>query len=101
MKAQMNQLLYDIALFNFSQFMIRDFDIKQRPTFTTESSALQISGFEKMDDAEWYCGMLKKDDEIQASLTSRGVRVVCITQTNADMLSKQLSIDDYLQWKEE
>lgn len=100
-EAQMNQLLYDIALFNFSQFMIRDFDIKQRPTFTTESSALQISGFEKMDDAEWYCGMLKKDDEIQASLTSRGVRVVCITQTNADMLGKQLSIDDYLQWKEE
>ena len=97
----MNQLLYDIALFNFSQFMIRDFDIKQRPAFTMELSALQISGFEKMDDAEWYCNMLKKNNEMQASLISHGVRVVCITQTNAELLGAHLSIEDYLQWQKE
>ena len=100
-EVQMNQLLYDIALFNFSQFMIRDFDIKQRPAFTMELSALQISGFEKMDDAEWYCNMLKKNDEMQASLISHGVRVVCITQTNAELLGAHLSIEDYLQWQKE
>ena len=98
---QMNQLLYDIALFNFSQFMIRDFDIKQLPTFAADLSALQISGFEKMDDAEWYYNMLTKHSDLQSSLVEKGVQIICITQTNADMLGTQLTLQDYLEWQKQ
>jgi hypothetical protein len=95
---KMNQLLYDIALFNFSQFMIRDFDIKQLPTFAANQSALQISGFEKLDDAEWYYNMLMKNPEIQASFASKNVQAICITKANADLIGVQFSLEDYLDW---
>ena len=95
---KMNQLLYDIALFNFSQFMIRDFDIKQLPTFAANQSALQISGFEKLDDAEWYYNMLMKNPEIQVSVASKNVQAICITKANADLLGVQFSLEDYLDW---
>lgn len=98
---QMNQLLYDIALFNFSQFMIRDFDIKQLPTFAADLSALQISGFEKMDDAEWYYNMLTQSIELQSSFTEKGVQIICITQTNADLLGAQFTLQDYLDWQKQ
>jgi hypothetical protein len=98
---QMNQLLYDIALFNFSQFMIRDFDIKQVPTFAQDQSALLISGFEKMDDAEWYYNMLMKNAELQTSFAEKDVQLVCITQTNADLIGTQLSLQDYFNWQKQ
>lgn len=96
---QMNQLLYDIALFNFSQFMIRDFDIQLITTFAKDQSALQIAGFEKMDDAEWYANMLAKNQDLQNSFAAKGVQVICITEVNMAMLGTQFSWDDYLEWQ--
>jgi hypothetical protein len=96
---QMNQLMYDIALFNFSQFMIRDFDIQQIAAFTNDLSALQIAGFEKLDDAEWYANMLAKNPELQNTFASMGVQVICITETNIALLGQQLSWQDYLEWQ--
>lgn len=96
---QMNQLLYDIALFNFSQFMIRDFDIQLITTFAKDQSALQIAGFEKMDDAEWYANMLAKNQDLQNSFAAKGVQVICITEVNMSMLGTQFSWDDYLEWQ--
>jgi outer membrane protein assembly factor BamD (BamD/ComL family) len=97
----MNQLLYEIALYNFSQFMIRDFDIEQFPIYDKEHSALQISGFEKMDDAEWYYNLLKKNSEMQTLFTEKGVEVICITEENAKLLGTQFSLQDYLDWQAE
>jgi hypothetical protein len=96
---QMNQLMYYIALFNFSQFMIRDFDIQQIAAFTNDLSALQIAGFEKLDDAEWYANMLAKNPEVQNTFASMGVQVICITETNIALLGQQLSWQDYLEWQ--
>ena len=98
---QMNQLMYDIALFNFTQFMIRDFDLQQIATFTNNLSALQIAGFEKMDDAEWYANMLTKNQELQNAFATMGVQVICITETNMSLLGTQLSWQDYLEWQKQ
>ena len=97
----MNQLLYEIALYNFSQFMIRDFDIEQFPIYDKEHSALQISGFEKMDDSEWYYNLLKKNSEMQTLFTEKGVEIICITEENAKLLGTQFSLQDYLDWQAE
>lgn len=97
----MNHLLYEIALYNFTQFMIRDFDIKQIPNFSKEYAALQISGFEKMDDAEWYYNMLKKHAELQSICQEKNVQIICITQTNADLLGTQFCLQDYLEWQQQ
>lgn len=63
------QLLYEIALFNFSQFMIRDFDLSATDT------AITISGFESMADVQWYIGLVEKDAELSEKLRRMGVTI--------------------------
>lgn len=95
---QLNQLLYDIALFNFSQFMIKDFDLKQEYLFTKDQSAVIVSGFEKMDEAEWYHNLLTKNPEISQKIITNNIQVVSITQTNYEILSQHFTLADYLEW---
>ena len=91
-----NQLLYEVALFNFSQFMIKDFDLKLLPTFEANTSALQIAGFEKMDEAEWYINLLQKNATILQFLQANNVQVVAITEENFKLLNTHFSLQDYL-----
>ena len=91
-----NQLLYEVALFNFSQFMIKDFDLKLLPTFEATTSALQIAGFEKMDEAEWYINLLQKNATILQFLQANNVQVVAITEENFKLLNTHFSLQDYL-----
>ncbi|MEE1069765.1 MAG: hypothetical protein U0K81_04740 [Paludibacteraceae bacterium] len=63
----LNDLLYEVALFNFSQFLIRDFDMQAMPILG-EGSALRVSGFQNMDEAEWWIGLIKKNAEMQTIL---------------------------------
>lgn len=95
---QLNQLLYDIALFNFSQFMIKDFDLKQEFLFAKDQSAVIVSGFEKLDEAEWYHNLLTKNAEISQKLIANNAQVISITQTNFEILSQHFTLADYLEW---
>ena len=95
---QLNQLLYDIALFNFSQFMIKDFDLKQELNFNRNQSAVIVSGFEKMDEVEWYNNLLVKNPEISQKIIADNIQVICITQTNYEILSQHFTLADYLEW---
>ena len=93
-----NQLLYEVALFNFSQFMIKDFDLKQIPAFTADDNAIQIAGFEKLDEAEWYYNRLTANPEIQQTIALNGVQVICITEQNANLIGTEFTLQDYLDW---
>ena len=96
----LNTLLYEVALYNFSQFMIKDFDLKKIAVFGQDQSALQISGFENLAEAEWYYGMLKKNADLMQILTTNNVEVIRITQSNLQMIGKEFSLDDYLEWQQ-
>ena len=50
----LNTVLYEVALYNFSQFMIKDFDLKQVPMFTIGESAVQVSGFVPESISQMY-----------------------------------------------
>ena len=94
-----NQLLYEVALFNFSQFMIKDFDLKQMISFTPDNNAIQVAGFEKLDDAEWYYNRLMANPEIQKTLATYAIKVICITEQNAQLIGNNaLTLQDYLDW---
>lgn len=94
----LNTLLYEVALFNFSQFMIKDFDLKQIPMFGVGDCALQIAGFDSLDDALWYEGMLKKNLDLMQVLKDNGATCICITQSNFDLIGKHFTLDEYLEW---
>jgi hypothetical protein len=97
---QLNTLLYQVALFNFSQFMIKDFDLKQLPMFGVGDCALQVMGFESLDDALWYQGMLQKNAEIMQLLQANNVKCICITDANFELVGKYFTLQEYLDWAE-
>ena len=94
----LNTVLYEVALYNFSQFMIKDFDLKQVPMFTIGESAVQVSGFVNMDEALWYQNMLQKNADLMQILQANGVQLIAITQTNFDLIGKYFTLDEYLEW---
>jgi outer membrane protein assembly factor BamD (BamD/ComL family) len=97
---KLNQLLYDVALFNFSQFMIKDFDLKQNLNFGKDQCAVIVSGFEKMDEAEWYHNLLTQNPEISQSITTNNIQIICITQANFDLIGKHFTLAEYLEYNQ-
>ena len=79
----LNELQYEVALFNFSQFLIRDFDLQKMPIFGT-GCALRVSGFADMDEAEWWIDLLQKNAEMQRALV--GVTVRPVTEVNLPLV---------------
>ena len=89
-----NNLLYQTAVFNFSQFMIKDFDIQTIPSLSDTESAVQISGFESMDEAEWYISLLEQDTTISSSILESEAQVLPITAENMKLL-EPLGLEAY------
>ncbi len=79
----LNDLLYEVALFNFSQFLIRDFDLQKMPVFG-EGCALRISGFADLDEAEWWVDLTQKNAEMQARLET--VQIKAVTEINLPLV---------------
>jgi len=79
----LNQLLYQVALFNFSQFLIRDFDLQKMPVLG-EGCAVRVSGFQNMDEADWWIRLVRKDADMQAALI--GVEVQPVTEVNLPLV---------------
>ena len=79
----LNDLLYDVAVFNFSQFLIRDFDLQKMPVFG-EGCALRVSGFKDLDDAEWWIDLLKQNAEMQSVLQQ--IKIKAVTEANLPLL---------------
>lgn len=98
---RLNTILYEVALYNFSQFMIKDFDLKQIPMFGVGECALQVAGFTSLDDAIWYQGMLQKNTEMMLLLKENGIECLAITKTNFDLIGKYFTFQEYKEWLQE
>ena len=82
----LNELLYEVALFNFSQFLLRDFDLQKMPVFK-EGCALRVSGFADLDEADWWIGLVQANPEMR--LTLAGVQIIPVAEVNVPLLEKQ------------
>ena len=79
----LNELLYQVALFNFSQFLIRDFDLQKMPVLG-DGCALRVSGFADMDEAEWWVDMIQKSPDMQPVLV--GVVIQALAEVNLPLV---------------
>ena len=82
----LNQLQYEVALFNFSQFLIRDFDLQKMPVFST-GCALRVIGFTTLDEAEWWVGLVEQNAELTAFLHSNNVKILPVAEQNVGKVS--------------
>lgn len=86
-----NQLLYEMARFNFSNFLVRNFDlnIERQPGI----SRLTISGFLNYDEARQYAHQLYAAKEL-APLLKR-CRSIIINEHNMGLIGTHYSYKDY------
>ena len=86
-----NQLLYELAKYNFSNFLVRNFEIT-----TEEVEGLErmvVSGFKSYDEALQYARQLYSNKNI-LSLT-RKCRSIIISDSNKELLGTRYSYNDY------
>ena len=79
----LNELQYEVALFNFSQFLIRDFDLQKMPVFGT-GCALRVIGFTTLDEAEWWVGLVGQNAELTSFLQSHRVEIIPVAEQNVN-----------------
>ena len=92
-----NQLLFEMARYNFTNFLVRNFEIA-----TDEDNGLQrmlISGFQSYDEALQYARQLYANEVMAEKIA--GCRSLIISEVNLPLLGVQFSYDDYEQFYEE
>ena len=92
-----NQLLFEMARYNFTNFLVRNFEIS-----TDEDNGLQrmlISGFLSYDEALQYARQLYANEVMAEKLTL--CRSLIISEVNLPLLGVQFSYDDYEQFYED
>ncbi len=58
-----NRTLFDLAAYNFSKFLIKDYDLALRSL--DEYQVIVLSGFENYDETVWYLGLANKDEALR------------------------------------
>lgn len=86
-----NRLLFNIARYNFTSYLVRNFDIAIEDVGGLHSMA--ISGFRNYDEALQYARQLHSQKPV-AELMSH-VRSVIVSEENRKLLGQQFSYDDY------
>ena len=89
-----NQLLYELARYNFTNFMVRNFDLEvEKEGFLHR---MIVSGFLSYDEALQYARKLRTSDEMTALL--KHCRTLVISRKNFAMLGTRFSYNDYDQF---
>ena len=90
-KVNENMLLFEVARYNFSTFLVKNFDL----AFAHERGIgmLQIRPFNNYDETQQYFRRLYANPEMAARLS--GMRAILISEANYAQLIKQYSFDDY------
>lgn len=94
---EQNQLLFEVARYNFTNYMMRNFDI----SFRTEQGIgmMQVGDFLNFDEAYVYSRNLYDDPDMARKLS--GIKVVIITRSNLEILLRHYSFNDYQEFYEE
>ena len=92
-----NQLLFEVARYNFSNYMMRNFDI----SFETEQGIgmMIVGDFLNFDEAYVYQRNIYDNADMASKLS--GIKAVVITRKNLDTLLKHFSFNDYQEFYEE
>lgn len=86
-----NQLFFELAKYNFSNFLVRNFEIAREEVEGLER--MVISGFKSYDEALQYARQLYSNNNILR--LTRKARAIIISDSNKELLGTQYSYNDY------
>ena len=86
-----NKLLFQLARFNFTNFVVRNFNIEIADAVGLHH--MMVTGFRSFDEARQYARVLYKNDGMMNA--AKGSRSIVISNENLPMLGTQYSYNDY------
>src|SRR5574344_1879132 len=86
-----NQLLYELARYNFTNFMVRNFDISIDKV--NGVSRMMVTGFLSYDEALQYARQLYGDRYMATKL--KGLKRMIISDANLKLIGSKFSYKDY------
>lgn len=92
-----DRLLYAMARYNFTNYMVRNFEIEIKEL--QGISMMIIKGFVSYDEVHSYAQQLYGDKEMNALL--EGIRSLLISEENLEHLGTDFSFDDYKEFYDE
>ncbi len=92
-----NQLLFEMARHNFTNFLVRNFEIQIDQDH--EFHRMIISGFLSYDESMQYARQLYENEKLATML--KPCRSLVISEANLALIGKQFSYDDYLLFYED
>ena len=86
-----NQLLFELARYNFTNFLVRNFEIQIDQDH--EWNRMMVSGFLNYDEALQYARSLYDNENLRAYIG--GIMRIIISEKNLPSLGSRLSYDEY------
>jgi len=86
-----HQLVFEMAHYNFTNYMVRNFDIEILAD--AGLTMMVIKGFLAYDEVHAYAQKLYADDHMRTRL--EGIRTLIISEENLKMIGKEFSFDEY------
>ncbi len=92
-----DQLLYEVARYNFSNYMVRNFEIEISDD--DGLSMMVIRGFLSYDEVHAYAQKLYADEHMNRRL--EGIRTLLISEENLKLIGTDFSFDEYKDFYDE
>ncbi len=92
---RLNKLLYNVAVYNFSQFLIKDFDLTAQPSVDATHCALCVSGLDSYRELVWYIEQITSDADLRKLFDELEARPVAISETNLQILKQGHTLEEY------
>lgn len=92
-----DQLVFEMARYNFTNFMVRNFDLE-----ITEQRGLTfmiVKGFQSYDEVHSYAQQLYADEHMAPVV--KGIRSMLISEENLKLIGTDFSFDDYKNFYEQ
>ena len=89
-----DQLLFEMARYNFTEFMTRNFDIEI--VVAGVITQLRVTGFQSYDEVHAYAQQLYGNERMRTRL--EGMRAILISADNLKLLGTRYSYDDYAEF---
>jgi len=92
-----DQLLFEMAKYNFTNYMVRNFEIEM--TEDQGLSMMAIKGFLSYDEVHAYAQKLYADEHMGTAL--KGIRSLLISEENLKLIGTEFSFDEYKEFYDE
>ena len=94
----LNSLLYDLAAFNFTKFMVKDYDLNKR---TSGGLTYICIGTESYEETEWYERTMLAEPTLQGRITLDQVERIIISDENLKLIEQGKTWEEYKEWRTE